>query len=321
MLALSSALVFLTTFLAAGLAVLIGWFALQRLGAEAATENLSERLFDPTPSPSLLKNESLSTISPWARLLEKSDFVRIMQRHLRQSGLTWSVGRVTLLMLLAASVALGIAMQFDWIPAWADLLIALTVGALPYFYILRCRAKRFLQFEENFPDALDSLARSLRAGHPFPAAMEILADECEQPVAAEMHQTWVEGNLGTSWDVALNNLAERVPLLEVSMFSSAVQLQNRTGGKLNEVLGTLAENTRESVALKGEVRALAAYGKLTGAVLTILPIAIAAIMAVVNPSYLAILFYHPYGKYLIAAAVVCLLLAHFVIRRIVDIKV
>jgi tight adherence protein B len=161
----------------------------------------------------------------------------------------------------------------------------------------------------------------LRAGHPFPAAMDILAGECEPPVAGEMHQTAVEGNLGTSWEQALSNLAQRVPLLEVSMFASAVQLQNRTGGKLNEVLGTLAENMREAVSLKGEVRALAAHGKLTGAVLTALPIGIAAVMAVVNPSYLGILIHYPTGKYLIAAAVVCLVVARFVIRRIVDIKV
>jgi tight adherence protein B len=318
-LALSSVLVFLTTFLAAGLAVLIGWFTLQRMGADAAAEDISDHLFD--ESPRLLKDESLSTISPWARLLEKSDFVRIMHQHLLQSGLTWSVGRVTLLMLLASSVGLGFAMQFDWIPGWADLFIAVAVGALPYLYILRCRARRFRQFEENFPDALDSLARSLRAGHPFPAAIDILAEECEQPVAAEMHQTAMEGNFGTSWEQALLNLAERMPLLEVSMFASAVQLQNRTGGRLNEVLGKLAENMRESVSLKGEVRALAAYGKLTGAVLTILPLAIAAVMTVVNPSYLTILISHPYGKDLIAAAVTCLVVAHFVIRRIVDIKI
>ncbi|HTB17052.1 MAG TPA: type II secretion system F family protein, partial [Bryobacteraceae bacterium] len=267
MLALSSVLVFLTVFLAAGLAVLIGWFTLQRMGADAMAEDMSEHLLD--ESPRLLKDESLSSISPWARLLERSDFVRIMHQHLLQSGLTWSLGRVTLLMLLAGSVALGFAMQFDWIPGWADLLIAAAVASLPYLYILHCRAKRFRQFEENFPDALDSLARSLRAGHPFPVAMEILAEECEQPVAAEMHQTAVEGNLGTSWEQALSNLAERVPLLEVSMFASAVQLQNRTGGKLNEVLGKLGENMREAVALKGEVRALAAHGKLTGAVLTV----------------------------------------------------
>ncbi len=319
MLALSLVLVFLTTFLAAGLAVLIGWFALERLGIQARDEDLSEHLLD--DAPRLLKEETLSTISPWALLLEKSDFVRIMQRHLLQAGLTWSVGRMTLLMLLGASVALGISMQFEWIPGWAGIASAVAVGALPYLYILRCRARRFRRFEESFPDALDSLARSLRAGHPFAAAMDILASECEEPVAGEIHQTAVEGNLGTSWEHALSNLSERVPLLEVNMFASAVLLQNRTGGKLHEVLGTLAENMRESVSLKGEVQALAAHGKMSGAVLAGLPLGIAAIMLVVNPGYLAVLIHHPYGKDLIAAAVICLLVARLVIRRIVDIRI
>jgi tight adherence protein B len=105
------------------------------------------------------------------------------------------------------------------------------------------------------------------------------------------------------------------------MFAAAIQMQTRTGGKLNEVLAKLAENMRESTALKGEVRALAAHGKMTGTVLTVLPIVIAGMMMVVNPSYLGVLFYHPYGKYLISAAIVCLVLAHVVIRRIVDIKI
>jgi tight adherence protein B len=131
----------------------------------------------------------------------------------------------------------------------------------------------------------------------------------------------VEGNFGTSWEQALGNLSDRVPLLEVSMFAAAVQMQTRTGGKLNEVLAKLAENMREAIALKGEVRALAAHGKMTGMVLTVLPIVIAGIMMVVNPSYLGILIANPYGKYLISAAIICLVLAHFVIRRIVDIKV
>jgi tight adherence protein B len=318
-LALSSILVFLTTFLAAGLAVLVGWFALQRMSAEAQADDVSEHLLD--DSPLLLKNDTLSTISPWAKLLERSDFVKIMHRHLIQADLRWSVGRITLLMLLTGSVVLAIAMRFDAIPGWAALLLAGAVAAVPYIYILRRRAKRFRQFEENFPDALDSLARSLRAGHPFPASMEIVAEECEPPVSVEMRQTAVEGNFGTSWGQALSNLAERMPLLEVNTFVSAVQLQSRTGGKLNEVLAGLAENMRESTALKGEVRALAAHGKLTGMVLTILPIAIACVMMMVNPSYLAILIYHPYGKYLITAAVVCLLLAHLLIRKIVDITV
>jgi tight adherence protein B len=318
-LAFTAILVFLTTFLAAGLAVLVGWFALQRIGAQAIAEDVSEHLLDGTPS--LLKNEALSTISPWAKLLERSDFVKLMGRHLAQAGLTWSVGRVTLLMLLFGSVALAITMQFEWIPGLVAMLIACGVGATPYLYILRRRNKRFRQFEENFPDALDSLARSMRAGHPFPAAMEIVAGESEPPVSVEIRKAAADGNLGTSWNQALANLADRVPILEVNMFAAAVEMQTRTGGKLNEVLATLAENMREATALKGEVRALAAHGKLTGLVLTILPIAIAGVMMVVNPSYLPVLIYYPYGKYLITAAVVCLVVAHLVIRKIVDIRI
>ena len=318
MLALTAILVFFTTFLAAALAVLISWFALQRMGAEAMAADVSEHLLD--EAPPLFKDDALSTILPWAKLLDRSDFFRIMQRHLLQADLAWSVGRITLSMLLAGAVAVAIAMRFEWIPGWAILPIGAAVGMIPYLYVLHRRAKRFRQFEENFPDALDSIARSMRAGHPFAAAMDIVADECEAPVAAEMRQTAIDGNLGTSWDQALHNLAERVPLLEVSMFASAVQLQTRTGGKLNEVLEKLAGNMRESVSLKGEVRALAAHGKLTGMVLTVLPIVICGVMLLVNPSYLATLFYHPYGKYLIAGAVICLVLAHFVIRRVVDIQ-
>jgi tight adherence protein B len=137
----------------------------------------------------------------------------------------------------------------------------------------------------------------------------------------ELRAAAIEGNFGTSWQQALENLAQRVPLLEVNMFAAAVQLHNRTGGKLSEVLGSLSEGMREAGALKGEVRAIAAHGKLTGMILTILPVAIALMMMVVNPEYLAVLFTQPIGKYLLTAAIVCLVIAHFVIRRIVDIKV
>ena len=320
MLALSSILVFLTTFLAVALAVLIGWFVLQRIGADVLAEDVSERLLDESPS-ALLKNETLSSISLWGKLLERWDFSRIMHRHLLQAGLSWSVGRVTLLMLLGASGVMALALKMDWVPLWAAALLAGGTGLLPYLYVLKRRAKRFHRFEENFPEALDSLARSMRAGHPFAAAMEIVAEESEWPVSTEMRQTAADGNLGTSWTEALNNLSERMPLLEVTTFASAVQLQNRTGGKLHEVLASLAENMRESTALKGEVRALAAHGRLTGSVLTILPVAIAGVMMMVNPSYLAVLVYHPYGKFMIVGAVLCLVAAHLIIRRIVDIKI
>ena len=309
-------LFFGTTFLAVSLTLLLSWIALQKVqaGSEAADP--------PVPEGSkLLRDESISTISLWAKLLERFDFVELMKRQIEQAGLTWSIGRVTLSMLLAGTIALVILVKGDWLPGWANAAIAYAASLLPYIFIWHRRKKRFEKFELLFPDALDSLSRALRAGHPFAVAFDIVANESEPPVSVELHRTAVEGNFGTSWQQALANLSNRVPLLEVNMFAAAVHLHSRTGGKLSEVLGTLSESMRESLALKGEVRAIAAHGKLTGLVLTVLPIVIALIMGVVNPSYLGILFTNEYGKYLVAAAVICLVAAHFVIRRIVDIKV
>jgi tight adherence protein B len=151
--------------------------------------------------------------------------------------------------------------------------------------------------------------------------MDMIATETLPPVSVEMRKTSAEANLGMGWTRALDNLGQRVPVLEVNLFIAAVQLHARTGGKLSEVLSGLAENMREAMALQGEIRSLAAHGKLTGVILTILPIGIAIMMMIVSPGYMQILFNHPYGKNLITAAVVCLVLAHFVIRKIVDIKV
>jgi tight adherence protein B len=311
-LAITGILVFATTFLAAALAVLVAWFVMQRSRSQAL----------PEPDASgVLKDESISTISPWAWLLQRSDLVAILRRNLARAELSWSVGRMTLLMLLSGTVTLAVLMRADWLPGWAAAAVAVAVALLPYGYILRRKTRRYRKFEEGFPDALDSLARAMRAGHPFASAMQVVAGESEPPVSTELKQVAAEGNFGTSWEHALHGLAERMPLLEVNLFMAAVQMQNRTGGKLGEVLAKLADTMRESVSLKGEVRALAAHGKLTGAVLTILPLVIVGMMLLVNPAYIMTLFTTPYGKYLVVAALACLVLAHIVIRKIVDIKV
>ena len=314
MIAFSTGLFFLATFLAVGLALLL----VQKVQSKKTAHTPSQ----PQPeTSSILRNESISTISIWDKLLQRFDFIPLMKRQIQQADLKWSVGRVTSMMLLSGTIVLVVLVKGDWLPAWMNAALAYGASLAPYLYIWRRRAKRFVKFESQFPDALDSLARALRAGHPFPAALEIVASEAEAPVATELRTAAIEGNFGTSWQQALENLAKRVPLLEVNMFAAAVQLHNRTGGKLSEVLGSLSEGMRESGSLKGEVRAIAAHGKLTGMILTILPVVIALMMMVVNPSYLGVLFNHPAGKYLLAAAIVCLALAHFVIRRIVDIKV
>jgi len=182
--------------------------------------------------------------------------------------------------------------------------------------------KAFMQgFREAFPDVLDSMARALRAGYALPAAVDLVASDAPEPIATELKKASAEANLGMGWDRALENLARRVPVLEVNIFISAVVLHARTGGKLGEVLAGVAENMREAISLQGEVRALAAHGKLTGVILTGLPVAIAIMMTIFSPGYMETLYYHPWGKTLIAGAIGCLVLAQVVIRKIVDIKI
>jgi len=268
----------------------------------------------------LFRDDSLSTISLWARILERFDFADLLRRRIEEAGLNWSPGRLTLLMLLSGAVVMTTAARASWIPLWASLMAAAAVTALPYLIVLHLRTRRFQRFQENFPDALDSLARAMRAGHALAAGMDLVSNEAEEPVASEFRRTVAELTLGLPWDRALAHLSERVPVADVAVFAAAVQLQVRSGGKLGDMLGKLAEDMREAVALRGEVNAVAAHGKLTGAILTAMPFAIAMMMLVVNPAYMATLFTYPWGKHLIAAALAFLLLGHLAIRRIVTVR-
>lgn len=314
MIVLAALVVFLAAFLLAAAAVMVASLFLNRpadgSGAGSGVED----------GPNLLKEEELSSISVWDKLLARFDFVEGLRTRIAQADMDWSVGRITAMMLLLGASALALLNGVEWISFWLALVLGGLAALLPYFYVMWRRARRFAQFEEQFPDALDFLARSLRAGHPFAVSLELLAADNTAPLAGEMRLTAHERRLGLPLDQALRNLALRMPLLNVRLFSAAVQLQTRTGGKLSEVLTQLAETMRESSMIQGEVRALAAHGKITGTVLTVLPIGIAAMMMSINPDYLAVLPQHPYGKHLITAAVIALVAAHFIIRKIVNIR-
>jgi tight adherence protein B len=317
MLIVSIFLFFVLTFLLASIVVAISWMAFLKTRSEESEAELGELGSD--EGRPLMRTERLSTITFWDNLLARFDFMEILKTRIAQADLNWSVGRVTISMALAGAILFLIVFRF--LGFWPALAGAVMAAILPYTYILHLRNKRFRKFSENFPDVLDSLSRALRAGYPLSASMDMIAVETVAPVSTEMRKTSAEANLGVGWNRALENLGQRVPLLEVNLFISAVQLHSRTGGKLSDVMSNLAENMRESIALQGEIRSLAAHGKLTGLILTILPIVIALMMMYVSPGYMEVLYNHPYGKNLITAAVVCLILAHFVIRRIVDIKV
>jgi tight adherence protein B len=311
MLILSVLAFFAAIFLLAAITVAVAWmgFVKQTAEAEAAQEDSSSTLF---------RDERLSSLNFWDSLLARFDFIEILKLRMAQAELEWSVGRVTALMLLCGTIVGFLLLRI--LPVWAAFAGAVGVAFLPYGYILRAREKRFRAFREAFPDVLDSMSRALRAGYALPAAVDMVASDAPEPISTELKKASAEANLGMGWDRALENLARRIPVLEVNIFISAVVLHSRTGGKLGEVLSGVAENMREAISLQGEVRALAAHGKLTGTILTALPVLIAIMMMVFSPGYMQTLYYHPLGKTLIAGAIACLVLAQVVIRKIVDIK-
>ena len=318
MLILSILAFFAAIFLLAAITVAVAWMGFVKQSGEAE-EAVQDGPSESSEDSRLFRNEKLSSLSFWDNLLARFDFVEILKIRIAQAELDWSVGRVTLLMLFGG-LAAGLVLS-RIVPLWGAFLGALGVGFIPYGYILRAREKRFRAFREAFPDVLDSLARALRAGYPLPAAVDMVANDSPEPISSELKKASAEANLGMGWARALENLARRVPILEVNIFISAVVLHARTGGKLGEVLTGVAENMREAISLQGEVRALAAHGKLTGTILSVLPVVIAIMMAIFSPGYMLTLYNHPWGKTLIAAAIGCLVLAQVVIRKIVNIKI
>lgn len=308
-------LLFIATFALAGLAV---WAASALLDRRRSEEDGQEPRFDVA---ALFKDEQFSSITLWHSLLARFNFARVLRTHVDQSGIRWSVGRLTLSMLLAGTLTFTLLIRSRWLPLWACIGVAWLVALTPYMLVLRARTRRFQAFQSEFPDALDSISRALRAGYAFPAALEAVSRETAPPISTEFRKLSAEINLGAPVHAVLESLSNRIPLLEVELFAAAVHLHSRTGGRLTDVLSVLAENIREQSSLRGEVRAMAAQGRAAGLVLTILPFAIGLTMMVASPNYIAVLLAHPYGKHLIAAAVTCLILAHIVIRRIVDIRI
>src|SRR5258706_810002 len=245
-------LVFISSFLLASVAVLVASSVFARKQQAAGGPSQTTGFDD---SPAILKLEELSSITLWDNLLNRFDFVEGMRVRIAESDLSWSVGRLTSLMLLIGAFTLAILSGVSWTPFGLDLLLTCGAASMPYLYVLRRRAKRLEQFEKQFPDALDFLARSLRAGHPLPVCLELLSQEEPAPLATEMRKTAEERKLGMPLDQALGSLSKRVPLFNVRIFVAAVKLQSRAGGRLSDVLTNMSETMREATAMEGEVKA------------------------------------------------------------------
>jgi tight adherence protein B len=257
-----------------------------------------------------------------AHLLKKYNLLPQLEKLIEQAGMKWHPVRV-----VHGCLAVFIVVFFviwSMLPsAQRNFAFAGGLGAasLPILYILRVRRRRLRRFEELFPDSLEFVARSMRAGHAFAVSLEMIHHEFQEPLAGEFRRTFEEHNLGLPLDFALQKLANRVPSLDVHFFVSAVLLQKRTGGNLAEILDKLAYIIRERFKLRGRIRAISAHGKMTGAALTMIPVGVAVLMFFVNPDYVKFFFTDDIGHIMLGAAILLQMIGYLVIRQIVKIEI
>lgn len=255
-------------------------------------------------------------LEPWARRFSHLWDVHL---RLRQAGLLWSVQRF-LSLVGGFAAGLGLLTLLLASRPYFALLAAALGAALPYLYVGRKKAARLAAFEEQFPEAVELLARSLRAGHPFSASLKLASEECEQPIRGEFRQVFEEQRLGLPLDDALIGLAERVDLVDVRMFVTAIMIQREVGGNLAEVLDNLSFLIRERFKLRGQLRVLTAEGRMSIWVLIALPFVIGMVIFVMNRDYIMILFREPAGRPLVMASLVMQFLGYLWMRRIVRLK-
>ena len=204
---------------------------------------------------------------------------------------------------------------------FSSLLLGTLAALLPLLVILRKRSKILAKFEQQFPEALDFISRSMRAGHGFTIALEMLAADSPEPLGSAFQRVCNDLQLGSSLEVALNKLVVLMPLVDVRFFISSVLVQQETGGNLGEILTKLSQVIRARFRLKGQVKAVSAQGRMTGLVLLLMPVFVTLALMFLNPKYLVGLVTDPVGRMLVYGAVVGQAIGYLVIRKIVDIKV
>lgn len=247
----------------------------------------------------------------------------LLEKLIRQAQISWTVR--TLLMWTVAGSAVGFGIGIYLARAVAPMLGGVIVGAIggaaPFMYVMRCRGKLIAAFEDQLPEALDFLSRSLRAGHGLSTGLELLASDSPEPIASSFRRVANELQLGSSLENGLGRLVDVVPLVDIRFFVSSVLLQQETGGNLSEILGKLSQIIRERFRLRGQVKAMSAHGRITGMILLLMPIAVAVILFLSSPEYLLVLTHEKEGRYMLWGAAGGQVLAYFVIQKIVNIEV
>jgi tight adherence protein B len=239
---------------------------------------------------------------------------------IEQSGVRTSPGTIIAIScgaaVLVAFVAAVVVRQ-----NWLTPLAALAGLSLPTLFLMRKRSVRLRRFEEMFPEALDLLSRAVKAGHAFQTAMNMAAEELPDPVGPEFRKTFDQQNFGLPLRDALNAMSERIPIIDVKFFVTAVLIQRETGGNLSEILDNLSHVVRERFKVLRQVRVHTAHGRFTGWVLLALPAALGVVMSYINPEHMQTLYREPMGRMMLTTAVVMQTIGYFWIKRVIKIEV
>jgi tight adherence protein B len=257
------------------------------------------------------------TVSRLDEILVRFQFMRMLQARILQANSSSSVGGLILTSLGLSIAGFGITWLFAPVVV-IDVAAGAALGLLPYGMLSFKCAKRVSSFNAVLPEAIDMLARALRAGHSLVGALEMLAENAQEPVASEFSEVFKQLNLGMAIREALLQVLDRVPSADLRVLVTAIMVQKDTGGNLVEILDRTVYVIRERLRIQGEIQIQTAQGRLTGWILSGLPVVMMVLLNLVNPGYSSILFHDPSGRKLIYAGLGMLVVGSVIIRRIVN---
>jgi tight adherence protein B len=254
------------------------------------------------------------------RLVGRTTAGSRLSRLIEQAGVKTTPGVIVVGSIICAAIAGLLTHVFIRI-ALAQLVCVPLGASIPVMWLLQRRSSRLKAFEEQFPDALDLVSRAIRAGHAFQAALGMAADELPAPAGPEFKKVFDQQNFGLPLRDALNGLIDRVPLVDVKFFVTAVSIQRDTGGNLAEILDNLAHVVRERFKILRQVRVHTAHGRITGFVLLGLPAFLAVALSLINREHMRPLFEEPIGRMMIFATIAMQFFGFLWIRKVIKIEV
>jgi tight adherence protein B len=271
-------------------------------------------------APLIKATERLSVIPALDRLLRASSHISVpMQRQIAFAGMKMTPAALFLICGCTAVMTFALV-ALTTRQRWLGLLVGMIAGYVPIAYVRARARKRLLLLEEQFPEAIDLIARALRAGHAFTSGLSLVAEEAPQPIAAEFRQLYEEQNFGKPLPEAMRTFGQRVPLLDARFFATAVLTQRESGGNLAVILDNIASVIRDRFKVKRHIRVVSAHARITGWILICEPPALAVVMMFVMPSHMAKLVSDPIGVGLIVFAIVMQTLGTLIIRKLVNIE-